>query len=202
MAHYTGPKNKLARRVGIDLGLKTAVAKLQRRLSIPPGQHGRKGRGKVSDFGLQLTEKQKLKWMFGIQERQLRRYYEQAAKTKQATGTILLQLLERRLDNIVYRLQLAPTRSFARQLVSHGHVLVNGHKTNIPAYQAKITETISLTPKALNIPEVKALLEQKNPPIPEWLKRQAAVGKVTRLPEREDFTADINEQLIVEFYSR
>jgi len=202
MARYTGPKNKLARRVGIDLGLKTTPTKLQRRLGIPPGQHGRKGRGKVSDYGIQLTEKQKLKWTFGVQERQLRRYYEQATKTKQATGTALLQLLERRLDNVIYRLGFAPTRAFARQLVSHGHALVGGKKVSIPAYQTQVDETITLNTKALKIPEVKGLLEQKNPQIPQWLTRLAAVGKISRLPEREDVALDINEQLIVEFYSR
>lgn len=199
---YTGPKNKLARRVGIDLGLKTAVAKLQRRLGIPPGQHGHKGKRKQSDYAVQLAEKQKLRLMFGIQERQLRRYYEQAAKTKQATGMMLLQLLECRLDNVVYRLGLTPTRAFARQLVSHGHVLVNNQKITIPSYQVKIEDTINLSPKALNMPLIKTILEQKNPPVASWLKRKAAVGQVSRLPEREDFTADINDQLIVEYYSR
>lgn len=199
---YTGPKNKLARRVGQDLGLKTATAKLQRRLGIPPGQHGHKGRRKQSDFALQLAEKQKLRLMFGIQERQLRRYYEHAAKTKQATGMMLLQLLERRLDNVVYRLNLVPTRAFARQIVSHGHVSVNNKKLTIPSYHTQIEDTISLSPKALNMPPVKMLLEQKNPPIPSWLTRLAAIGKIIRLPEREDLDANINEQLIVEYYSR
>ena len=202
MARYTGPKNKLARRVGSDLGLKTASAKLQRRLSIPPGQHGRKGKRKQSDYGLQLSEKQKLKWMFGVQERQIRRYYEQAAQARHATGTIMLQLLERRLDNVVYRLGLAQTRAFARQLVSHGHVTVNGKKLTIPAYQTKVDDIITLKSKTITNPQVKSLLDQKNPTIPAWLKRKAAVGKVSRLPQREDFNADINEQLIVEFYSR
>jgi len=202
MARNIGPKNKKARRAGVDLGLNTTPAKLQRRLNIPPGQHGRKRQKKQSAYGQQLTEKQKLKVMYGVLERQFVRYFKIASKTKQATGNILLQLLERRLDNTVYRLGLASTRSAARQLVTHGHVLVNNKKVSIPSYQVRPEETITLSTKALATPQTKALLSQKDFSIPKWLKRKAAVGKVARLPERDDIAIEINEQLIVEYYSR
>lgn len=201
MARYTGPKNKQARRVGSNLELKTNSTKLQRRLGILPGTHGRKGKRKVSDFGEQLAEKQKLKWTYGLLERQFRRYFEKAAKAKGVTGEMLLSLLERRLDNVVYRLSLAPTRAAARQLVSHGHVRVNDHKVSIPSYQVKPEDTITLSPKALNIPNIKELASQKAV-VPQWLARKAAVGKVSRLPQRDDVTVDVNEQLIIEYYSR
>lgn len=201
MARYTGPKNKRARRAGSNLELKTNSTKLQRRLGILPGTHGRKGRRKVSDFGEQLAEKQKLKWTYGLLERQFRRYFEKAAKAKGVTGEMLLSLLERRLDNVVYRLSLAPTRAAARQLVSHGHVRVNDHKVSIPSYQVKPEDTITLSPKALNIPNIKELASQKAV-VPQWLARKAAVGKVSRLPQRDDITVDVNEQLIIEYYSR
>lgn len=202
MARYTGPKNKLARRAGVDLSLTTSTVKLQRRLGTPPGKHGQRGRGKLSDYGLQLAEKQKLRWMFGLLERQFRNYYKQAAKSKGATGEMLLNLLERRLDNVIYRLKLAPTRNAARQLASHGHVRVDGKKVSIPSYQVKVGETITLSPKALNFVATKELLAQKNVNIPKWLTRKVAVGKIARLPTREDIDADVNEQLIVEYYSR
>ncbi len=202
MARFTGPKNKLSRHVSLDLGLKTSGTKLQRRLNVPPGQHGHKGHRKVSEYGQQLAEKQKLKWQFGLLERQFRRYYAKAAKTKQATGEMLLQLLERRLDNIIYRLKFAPTRASARQLITHGHVLVDGKKMSIPSYEIKVNQTISLSPKALNMPLVKDILAQKDAVVPDWITRKAAVGKITRLPERKDIDIDVNEQLIVEFYSR
>jgi len=202
MARQTGPKNKKSRRAGIDLDLKSNPAKVQRRLNIPPGQHGRKRRRKSSDYGIQLAEKQKLKWMFGIYERQIRKYFAQAAKTKKATGEILIQLLERRLDNVIYRLKLAPTRAAARQLITHGHARVNDKKINIPSYQVNIEETITLSPKAINFAPTKKILKLKNTTTPKWLVRKAAVGKIKRLPLRDDFDADINEQLIVEFYSR
>lgn len=202
MARNIMPKNKKARRAGVDLGLNANPAKLQRRLNIPPGLHGRKRQKKQSSFGEQLAEKQKLKLMYGILERQFVRYFKIASKNKQATGNILLQLLELRLDNVVYRLGFAPTRSAARQLITHGHVLVNNKKVSIPSYQISPDQTISLSTKALNMPQTKTLLAQKDTQSPVWLKRQAAVGKVLRIPGRKDITIDINEQLIVEYYSR
>ncbi len=202
MARYTGPKNKKARRLGVDLGLKGSPKSLERRLNTPPGQHGRKGSRKVSDYGVQLAEKQKAKIMYGILERQCKKYYTIASRHPLATGEVLLSLLERRLDNVVYRLGFVPTRAAGRQLVSHGNVLVGGKKLNIPSYIVKLGDVISLTSTASAIPYIKSRLEDKdNTPAP-WLERKASAGKVVRLPERTDITEAINEQLIVEFYSR
>lgn len=201
MARHTGPKNKLARRIGEDLGLKTNALKVARRLNILPGQHGAKGRRKVSNYGIQLKEKQKVKYIYGVLEKQLRKLYTEASKNPTATGSALLSLLERRLDNTVYRLGFAPTRPAARQLVSHNHVQVNGKKMDVPSYQVKVGDVISLKSKATNIPAVADLL-QDAPAIPEWLKVKSSVGTVDRLPQRSDITENIQEQLIVEYYSR
>ena len=136
MARYTGPKNRLARREGLDLGLKTtgtnAYNELLKRLKIPPGQHGQKGKRKPSDYAIQLREKQKVKRMYGLLERQFRKYFDEATRNVGNTGEALLERLETRLDNVIYRLGFAPTRAFARQMVTHGHVVVDGHKVNIP----------------------------------------------------------------------
>jgi len=202
MARTTGPKNKLARRAGMDLGLKTNSAKLSRRLNIPPGQHGRKGTRKPSEYGIQLREKQKVKWIYGIMEKQFRRYFEKATKNPAATGNELLRLLELRLDNVVYRLGFAPTRTAARQYVVHGHLKVNGQKVDRPSYQVQIGDTINLSDKATKIPIVAELLQEKGKNIPKWLETKATVGRIKGLPDREDIDADINENLIVEFYSR
>lgn len=206
MARYTGPKNRLARREGIDLGLKSvgshAHASLLKRLNVPPGQHGPRGRRKVSDFGLQLREKQKVKRMYGLLERQFRKNFEQARKWKGNTGEKLLEFLERRLDNAIFRLGLSPTRALARQLVGHRHVLVNGKLVNIPSYLVKQDQVISLTSIGANIPAVKKLLDDKTFTPAEWLARQGPAGKIARLPIRADVKEDINEQLIVEHYSR
>lgn len=202
MARYTGPRNKLARRLGQDLGLKTNPKLLERRLNTLPGQHGKRGKGKVSEFGTQLAEKQKAKAIYGIMERQFKKYYSLAARTPQATGEVLLSLLERRLDNVVYRLGFVPTRRAARQLISHGNVLVNNKKLNIPSFQVSEGEVISLSTTAIGIPYIKELLVLKDYVVPQWLARKASVGKVVRLPKREETTETIQEQLIVEFYSR
>lgn len=201
MARHTGPKNKLARRAGQDLGLKTQPAKLARRLNIPPGQHGRRGTRRLSDYGVQLREKQKLKWVYGILEKQFRRYVTRAHENPSATGEELLRLLERRLDNVVYRLGLAPTRPAARQLVVHGHVLVNNQKVDRPSYLLAVDDTVTLTAKALKIPAVVDTMEADQN-IPKWLQKKAAVGKIVALPERGDIDAEINESLIIEYYSR
>lgn len=201
MARRTGPKQKLQRSLGEDLGLKTNAVKVARRLNIPPGQHGRKGRKKMSDFGLQLKEKQKVKLIYGVLEKQMRRYYDTATKTPASTGATLLKLLERRLDNVVYRLGFAPTRAAARQLVSHNHIRVNGKKNSIPSYLVKMGDVISLRDKTLKIPTVAALLKEKTG-VPAWLERQANSGKVTRFPERDEIDITVDEQRIVEFYSR
>ncbi|MFC1626625.1 30S ribosomal protein S4 [Patescibacteria group bacterium] len=206
MARYTGPKNKLARREGIDLGLKTvgsnAHASLLRRLNIIPGVHGQKRRRRMSDFGLQLREKQKVKRIYGVLEKQFRKYYKQAIKWKGNTGEKLLEYLECRLDNTVYRMALAPTRTMARQLVTHGHVLVDGKKVNIPSYAIKNGQVITLKQKSYDIPAVKKLIDNTSIKTPEWIERKGPIGKVTRLPMRSDIGEDIDEKLIVEHYSR
>lgn len=200
MARYTGPKDRLSRREGFDLFGKGA--KLTR-LSVPPGVHGPKGyRRRPSQFGRQLREKQKVKRLYGVLERQFKRYVNTALKSRGNSGDVLLSLLERRLDNVVFRLGFAPTRPAARQLVTHRQVFVNGKKVNIPSYQVKPGETITLTAKAMEIPAVKKLLEVKTFKVPKWLARKAAVGQVKRLPGAEDVSEPISTQDIVEFYSR
>lgn len=202
MARYTGPKNKLARKVGTDLGLKSSPLKVARRLAILPGVHGKKMRRKQSEYGRQLMEKQKLRFTYGIQEKYLSNLFVVAEKTPLATGHTLLKLLERRLDNVVYRLGFAPTRAAARQFVSHGHILINGKKVSIPSYRVSVGEELTLTDKTVKIPYVAALLEQSAAGVPKWLERQATSGKVIALPERDDISEGIDEQLVVEYYSR
>lgn len=201
MARYTGPKNKLQRQVGDNLGLKSNAAKVARRLSIRPGQHGHKGRRKISDFGNQLREKQKIKYIYGILEKQLSKLYKEAGKNPTATGAALLTLLEKRLDNVVYRLGWTATRAAARQLVGHNHVQVNGKKMTVPSYQVKVGDVITLKAKSTKIPTVAQLLTE-SPSIPEWLERKGPAGKIARLPDRKDITEVIDEQLVVEYYSR
>lgn len=206
MARYKGPKNRLARREGVDLGLKTpglsAHASLLRRLKIIPGAHGQKRGRKLSDYGKQLREKQKVKRIYGLMEKQFRKYFEKAARDKANTGEVLLSLLERRLDNTVYRLGLAPTRASARQYVTHGHILVDGKKVSIPSFQVKPDMVVSVKAKLMDTPVVKKLLEDKSPNIVAWLERKGPLGKISRLPKREDITDAIYEQLIIEYYSR
>lgn len=202
MARYTASKNKLSRRSGVDLGLKTNPTKLSRRLNIPPGQHGRRGTKKMSEYGVQLREKQKMKWTYGILEKQFHRYYLLAAKKTGETGKEMFRLLECRLDNVVYRLGFSPTRAAARQLVSHGHVTVDGHKVDRPSFQVAVDMKIKISEKASKIPAVVSLLEEKNKNLPKWLEKQAITGRVKSLPGRDDVDIDINENLVVEYYSR
>jgi small subunit ribosomal protein S4 len=199
VARYTGPKDRLSRREGFDLFGKGA--KLTR-LTVPPGVHGPRGVRRSSQYSKQLREKQKVRRLYGVLERQFRRYMNKATKTKRNTSDELVSLLERRLDNTVYRLGFAPTRSGARQLVSHRHVLVDGKKLNVPSYQVNVGETITLSPKALEIPSTKKLLGEEEFKLPSWLKRKAAVGKVFSLPKRDDVPEPMDVQTIVEFYSR
>ncbi|MBI3109744.1 30S ribosomal protein S4 [Candidatus Daviesbacteria bacterium] len=200
MARYTGPKRRLSRREGIALFAKDAKA-LERKGAVPPGQHGLGRRRRVSEYGLELREKQKAKRFYGILEKQFKRYFQKAAKVKGATGLSLIRLLETRLDNTVYRLGFAKSRAQARQLVSHGHVTVEGKKVNIPSYQIKVGQTIALLPKLSDNTQVlKNLADQET--LPGWLERKATLGKVLRLPEREEMEQAIDEQLIVEYYSR
>lgn len=199
MARYTGPKDKLSRREGYDLFGKGA--KLTR-LAVPPGVHGPKGAPSLSRYGRQLREKQKVRRLYGVLETQFRKYVEKALKTKGNTGETLLSLLEKRLDNVVFRLGLAPTRAAARQLVSHGHVLVNGKKVNIPSYQVRPGDIIAILPKGIEIPVVKKLISDKGYKVPAWLERKVAVGKVVREVKSEDVKEPLSMQDIVEFYSR
>lgn len=206
MARYIGPKNRLARREGIDLGLTTpgssAHKSLLRRLKIVPGYHKQKKGRKISDFGTQLREKQKVKRIYGILEKQFMKYFQKATREKGHTGDMLLSLLERRFDNVLYRLNLAPTRASARQYISHGHALVDGKKVTIPSFLVKNNMVISLSSKIMETAVVKKLLQEKNPNTVSWLSRKGPLGKIIRLPKREDILEDINEQLIIEFYSR
>lgn len=201
MGRYRGPRNRLSRREGKDL-FGTGGPSLQRRLNQPPGMHGRTPqRRTASDYGRQLRAKQMVKRMYGMREAQFRRFFKLAQKSRELTGTALLKLLERRLDNVVYRLGFARTRPQARQMVSHGHIMVDGARLNIPSYLVKPDQVVSLSEAARNIPDVQELLDTP-PYVPEWLDRQDGAGRVLREPERREIDQDIQEQLIVEFYSR
>ncbi|WHX85629.1 30S ribosomal protein S4 [Bacillus paralicheniformis] len=200
MARYTGPSWKLSRRLGISL---SGTGKELEKRPYAPGPHGPGQRKKLSEYGLQLQEKQKLRHMYGVNERQFRNLFDKAAKMAGKHGENFMILLEARLDNIVYRLGLARTRRQARQLVNHGHILVDGSRVDIPSYQVKPSQTISLREKSQNLSAVKEAVEVNNF-VPEYLTFDAEKleGSLTRLPERSELPAEINEALIVEFYSR
>lgn len=205
LAFYNKIKCRLCRKEGVKLFLKgerclSPSCPLEKKGAVPPGQHGLKRKRKISDFGLRLREKQKAKRTYGILERQFRCYFREAKK-KGATQTFLT-LLERRLDNVIYRLGFSPSRAMARQLISHGHVLVNNKKVDIHSYRVRKEEIISLDKKSQEMAIVQKLLADKKYRPPSWLERKGAVGKILRLPAKEDIEADINEQLIVEYYSR
>lgn len=196
---YTGPKDRLSRRENFDLfGAGTKIT----RLTVTPGVHGPKGSRGTSQYGKQLREKQKVKRMYGIMERQMVKYMTEAFKSKGNTGEALLVKLERRLDNILYRLGFAPSRPAGRQLVSHRHALVNGKRVNIPSLQVVAGDVVTLDGKGFAIPEVKKAFDQPDFKVVDWLARRAAAGKVVRMPKREDIPEAISEQDIVEFYSR
>ncbi|PID41462.1 MAG: 30S ribosomal protein S4 [Proteobacteria bacterium] len=206
MARYIGPKCKLSRREGTDLFLKSGVRALDSKCNVEtaPGQHGAR-RGRLSDYGLQLREKQKVRRIYGVLEKQFRNYYKEAARLKGATGENLLQLLERRLDNVVYRMGFGATRSEARQLVSHKAVLVNDRVLNIASYQVKPGDVISIREKAKNQLRIKNALEiASNRASIEWVDVDNAKlsGVFKAAPERSELSADINENLIVELYSK
>lgn len=175
---------------------------IEKKGAVPPGQHGRRRGFRLSDYGQRLREKQKAKRLYGVLERQFRRYFDRAVKVRGATGIALLRLLESRLDNVVYCLGLTPSRSVAKQLISHGHVLVNGKRVDISSYQVKPGQTIQLTSSGMKIQAVKKFLAEEKKEIPKWLQKKAVIGRMLRLPEDEEIGANINEQLIVEFYSR
>ncbi|HZU13678.1 MAG TPA: 30S ribosomal protein S4 [Chloroflexota bacterium] len=195
-----GPKWKVMRRYGVNL-FGTRSAGLNKRLEVPPGQHGRRRARKPSEYSLQLREKQKARLTYGANERQFRRAYERALRLPGRTGEAMMGLLERRLDNAVYRLGFAPTRPMARQMVNHGHVLVNGRKVSIPSYEVKPGDTITLGPKAQQIPDVQEAIAG-NPPPPSWLTRAGTEGRVTGTPQPQDVEPYIQPQRIVEYYSR
>jgi len=206
MARYIGPKCKLSRREGTDLFLKSGVRALESKCKVEnaPGQHGAR-RGRLSDYGVQLREKQKVRRIYGILEKQFRNYYSEAARRKGATGENLLQLLESRLDNVVYRMGFGATRAEARQLVSHKSILVNGSVVNIPAYQVQAGDVVALREKArkqLRVQSALALAAQRGEP--QWLEVNAdkLEGVFKSAPERQDLSSEINENLIVELYSK
>ena len=207
MARYLGPKAKLSRREGTDLFLKSARRSIgdKAKFDSKPGQHGRTSGTRTSDFGLQLREKQKVKRMYGVLEKQFRRYFEEADRRKGNTGSNLLFLLEARLDNVVYRMGFGSTRAEARQLVSHKAVLVNGKSVNIPSYLVKVGDVLSLREKSAKQNRViEALQLAQQVGMPAWVDVDAAKvqGVFKAIPDRDQFAADVNESLIVELYSR
>lgn len=206
MARYLGPKLKLSRREGTDLFLKSGVRAIDTKCKIDtaPGQHGAR-RGRLSDYGVQLREKQKVRRMYGVLEKQFRNYYKEAARLKGNTGENLLQLLEQRLDNVVYRMGFASTRAEARQLVSHKAIVVNGKVVNIPSFNVKAEDVVAVREKAKKQARIVAALElAEQREKPTWLEvdNTKMEGTFKRVPERTDLSAEINEQLIVELYSK
>ena len=207
MARYLGPKAKLSRREGTDLLLKSARRSIsdKAKFDSKPGQHGRTSGARTSDFGLQLREKQKVKRMYGVLERQFRRYFEEADRRRGNTGSNLLFLLESRLDNVVFRMGFASTRAEARQMVSHKAITVNGASVNIPSYLVKSGDVIAVREKSkkqARVAEAHELAKQIG--FPAWVDVAAdkAEGTFKKSPDRDEFAADINESLIVELYSR
>ncbi len=206
MARYIGPTCKLSRREGTDLFLKSGVRPLESKckMEVAPGQHGQR-RGRLSDYGVQLREKQKVRRLYGILERQFSNYYKEAARIKGATGENLLRLLESRLDNVVYRMGFGATRAEARQLVSHRAILVNGKTVNIPSYQVAPGDVVAIREKAKNQLRVQSAIQlaaQRGPA--DWVQVDASKmeGVYKRLPDRGDLSSEINESLIVELYSK
>lgn len=202
MARYTGPRVRISRRFGLPI---FGPTKYLERRNYGPGVHGPKSRRKVSDYGLGLIEKQKLRYYYGLMERQFRRVYERALRTRGVTGEIMLQILETRLDNVVYHLGFAPTRPAARQMVAHGHIRVNGRGVSIPSYALKVNDVVEV--KNTNVSRqmaTKALETAGNRNVPDWLSlnKDAFKGVVMRLPSREEIQPIANEQAVVEFYSR
>src|ERR1700757_1126464 len=203
MGRYTGPKTKVSRRYGVPL---FGPTKSLERKNYPPGMHGPKGsRRKQSDYATALAEKQKLRYQYGLMERQFRRYFETALRKRGVTGETLLQMLESRLDNIVYRLGFANSRGSARQLVAHGHVTVNNRKVNVASYTLKAGDTVAIKDKPGSRRLVTRNLELTQiQPVPDWLvvDKDQFQGKVMRIPSREEIAPIVNEQLVVELYSR
>ncbi|MDE1515045.1 MULTISPECIES: 30S ribosomal protein S4 [Vibrio] len=206
MARYLGPKLKLSRREGTDLFLKSGVRAIDTKCKIDnaPGVHGAR-RGRLSEYGVQLREKQKVRRIYGVLEKQFRNYYKEAARLKGNTGENLLQLLEGRLDNVVYRMGFGATRAESRQLVSHKAILVNGKVVNVPSFNVAANDVVAVREKAKKQSRIKAALEvAEQREKPTWIEVDVNTmeGTFKRLPERSDLSADINEQLIVELYSK
>jgi len=203
MARYTGPRVRISRRFGIPI---FGDSKYLERRNYPPGVHGPKAaRRKLTDYALGLMEKQKLRYYYGLQERQFRRVYEQALRRRGVTGETMLQILEMRLDNVVYRLGFAPTRPAARQMVTHGHIRVNGRKVTIPSYAVKVGDVIEPKDSDVSRQLVNRGLESSTGrPVPDWVSvnRDSLRGVVMRVPTRDEIQPIANEQAVVEFYSR
>ena len=208
MARYRGPVEKLERRLGVDLGLKgerrlSGKSALEKR-PYAPGQHGQR-RSKISEYGLQLREKQKAKFMYGVSEKQFRTLFKEANRREGNTGELLIQLLEQRLDNVVYRMGFATTRAFARQLVNHGHILVDGRRVDIPSYRVKAGQKIEVREKSKNNPQIQRAIELTNQTgIVEWVDvdKEKLFGIFTRIPDREEVSIPVEARLIVELYSK
>jgi small subunit ribosomal protein S4 len=208
MARYRGPREKLERRLGVDLGMKgerrlAGKSALEKR-PYAPGQHGQR-RGKISEYGMQLREKQKAKFMYGVSEKQFRALFKEAARKDGNTGELLISLLEQRLDNVVYRLGFATTRAFARQLVNHGHILVDGKRVDIPSFRVKPGQKVEVKEKSkANTQIVRAMELTNQTGIVEWVDvdKEKLFGIFTRLPEREEVKIPVEERLIVELYSK
>ena len=206
MARYLGPTCKLSRREGTDLFLKSGIRPLESkcRAESAPGQHGQR-RGRLSDYGVQLREKQKVRRLYGVLEKQFRNYYKEAARIKGATGENLLQLLERRLDNVVYRMGFGSTRAESRQLVAHNAILVNGKKVNIASYRVADGDVVSIREKSKNQLRIQSAIQiASQRGLVDWVEVDAnkLEGVFKRTPERADLPAEINENLIVELYSK
>ncbi|MDD5785668.1 MULTISPECIES: 30S ribosomal protein S4 [Campylobacter] len=208
MARYRGPVEKLERRLGVSLALKgerrlAGKSALEKR-PYAPGQHGQR-KAKVSEYGLQLREKQKAKFMYGVSEKQFRRLFAEAARREGNTGALLISLLEQRLDNVVYRMGFASTRRFARQLVTHGHILVNGKRVDIPSYRVRAGEKIEIVEKSKENPQIVRAIELTNQTgIVAWVdvEKDKKYGIFTRIPEREEVIIPVEERYIVELYSK
>ena len=208
MARYTGPVEKLERRLGVSLALKgerrlAGKSALEKR-PYAPGQHGQR-RAKISEYGLQLREKQKAKFMYGVSEKQFRRLFQEAARREGNTGALLVQLLEQRLDNVVYRMGFATTRRFARQLVTHGHILVNGKREDIPSYRVEPGSKVEVAEKSKNNPQIiRAIDLTAQTGIVAWVdvEKEKKFGIFTRNPEREEVIIPVEERFIVELYSK
>ncbi len=208
MARYRGPVEKIERRLGVSLALKgerrlAGKSALEKR-PYPPGQHGQR-RTKISEYGMQLREKQKAKYMYGVLEKQFRNMFKEAVRTEGNPGENLIKLLEQRLDNVVYRMGFATTRRFARQLVNHGHVLVDGKRVNIPSYRVKPGQKIEIREKSKNNPQIQRSLELTNQiGLVPWVDvdKEKVFGIFTRIPERSEVEIPVEERLIVELYSK